>query len=778
MTERRLWWLPWLLLVALLAWQALTRTTVSNDVSAFLPASHDAEQALLLDTLREGATAGLWLVVVEGAGAEELAIVANDLARRLRDSGRFRQVLDGRLELDPDTRALLLRYRYLLDPEGGPQQWTTEALHRALTQRLEELGTPLAPLQKALLPRDPTAALRRVVAQLAPDGRSRVTRYRGAWMSADHRRAFLVLQSAAPGMDLDAQQHNLELIRRAFDRAAAGTDARLRLSGAPWFALQSRDRIRAESRRLSLLASLFLIGFMLWVWRDPRRVLLAALPLGLGVLAGVAVTGWLFGSLHGITLAFGITLLGVALDYPVHLFAHQRPGEAAGVALRRIWPTLRLGVLTTLIGYAAMALTGFPGLAQLGVFSIAGLLMAAATVRGLLPPLLPPPCRPPRLLGVADWLSRHAPPRRPGLLALGLLLVSGPLMLATGGDPWSHDVRDLSPVPAELRRADGALRRTLGVAEPGYLIVVRGRDTEQVLQREQRLQPLLAQARDQGWLLGYEMAASRTPPATVQRRRQAALPDAPTLHTRFNRALRDLPFREDAFAPFFRDVAASRTLAPLRPQDLAGTPLDPALAGLLHAGGTEARGLVRLQGLSRPDALRQALQAAALPGVRLLDLTAATSRLMDDFRREALSRVLLGAALILVLLLLALRRPARVFAVLAAVLAAISGTLALLVLLGGQLTLFHLVALLLVAGLGIDYGLFFTREDKGEEAGRTALAVLVSGVSTVGVFAILAPSGISVLHALGLTVALGTALAFLAAWTLPGLLRHLHGKGP
>ena len=80
----------------------------------------------------------------------------------------------------------------------------------------------------------------------------------------------------------------------------------------------------------------------------------------------------LFGSLHGITLAFGMTLLGVAVDYPLHLFSHLRDDETPQSTLRRVWPTLRLGVLTTALGYLAMVFSDFDGLRQLAVFAIGG----------------------------------------------------------------------------------------------------------------------------------------------------------------------------------------------------------------------------------------------------------------------------------------------------------------------------------------------------------------------------------------------------------------------
>ncbi|MCZ7601113.1 MAG: hypothetical protein M5U09_29895 [Gammaproteobacteria bacterium] len=81
-----------------------------------------------------------------------------------------------------------------------------------------------------------------------------------------------------------------------------------------------------------------------------------------------------FGNIHGITLAFGITLIGVAVDYPIHFFSHLKGGRAhAEECIRTIWPTPALGVISTIIAYAIRVLSEFTGLKQLGLFTVVGL---------------------------------------------------------------------------------------------------------------------------------------------------------------------------------------------------------------------------------------------------------------------------------------------------------------------------------------------------------------------------------------------------------------------
>ena len=120
---------------------------------------------------------------------------------------------------------------------------------------------------------------------------------------------------------------------------------------------------------------------LLWLaFASLRALAVAMLPVATGVVAGIAAVSLGFGQVHGMTLGFGTTLIGEAVDYAIYyLIQARRAARDGGAAdsmprwLRESWPTVRLGLFTSLIGFAALVFAGFPGLAQLGVFSIAGL---------------------------------------------------------------------------------------------------------------------------------------------------------------------------------------------------------------------------------------------------------------------------------------------------------------------------------------------------------------------------------------------------------------------
>ncbi len=752
--------LLWAVILVLAIGQLLFNTRLQTDMQAFMPEQSGQTHSTVLSLIKQASSARLWLIAIEGGDADSLADSAQQLAQQMRTSGDFRQVFSGPSASDADTEALIAQYRYLLDPRIDDQYFSHAALQQQLRLRLDELRSPLSSLTGPWLAQDPTGALMHWLNRHQPQQTSLVVHH-DSWLNGERSRALIMAVSHADGIDLDAQQQVLQRLQQAFADSRADTQLRLITSGAPAIGLQIRDTVRSEAQRLSFIATLFMLALMAWVFRRPAKIAMTALPLAAAVIVAAASVSLLFGQLHAITLAFGITVLGVALDYPIHLLSHQRARESLTATMQRIWPTLRLGVLSTLLGYSAMALTDFSGLAQLGVFSIAGLLTAALITRTLLPHMPCLPDQPRAFLATARALQQ---PRSKSMTLFAIMaIVSAALLLQQQPQIWSNNISELSPMPAALAQQDRELRQSLAGADARYLIASHGDSLEQVLQRQEQLMPLLDAAVAAGELSGYTLAAQWLPSQQSQLSRQALLPDAEQLRPALQQAATDLPFRSERFEPFIEAVAHSRQLAPLTLASLANTPLAGQLDALLMTHDHGHSGLVQLTPPLSPQALQARISAAALPDIELIDAQQHSSAMIAHFRDEALARIGWACLLILAALWWGLRRLPQVAAVVLPVVGAVVIAAAVALLFGPSLTLFNLVALMLVAGIGLDYSLFFNRHHEPQHH-ETSQALLICGVSTAAVFAILATSAIPVLHSIGLTVFAGVIAAFVLAW--------------
>jgi predicted exporter len=741
----------WLALV-IVGSTLLARTPVNFDLSGFLPSAASPTQRLLVEQLRDGIGGRLLLIAISGDRSETRARISQQLAQRLQHSSQFSLVANG-APPPAAQMAWLIQRRYLLSSTLDAATFSEAGLHRALENDLRLLASPAGALVKPWIARDPTGESLRLLQTLA--GSSTTAKQHDVWFSPDGQHALLLAYSRAPGFDAEAQQATLKTVRDAFAASRPrASPARLLLSGPAVFAVESRQAIEHASQRLTL-ASVLLVTLILGiVYRAWRPLLYSLIPVLSGLLAGCAAVAAGFGSIHGITLAFGAVLIGEAVDYPAYLFTYRHADEALTLTAQRIGTTLKLAMLTTAIGALAMLLSGLDGLRQLGVLVAVGTLAAGLTTRWIVPTLNPGHYhlpRPPRFqfIQLPRWLP-------------WLLIVAAVVILARADAIWDDDLAHLSPASAQTLATDRSLRSELGAPELRYLLSFTALDAEQALAMSEHQQAWLDDLVRQSVIGGYALAAQSLPSQAAQRARLAALPDSATARSNLQRALVGLPFKPDAFAPFLRELEAARSLPTIQRRDLDGTPWATRVDALLIPSGGHWLALAPLSGVADPKRLRAAVAQHATSGVALLDLKSDTETLLRHARDQALRLVVVGLVLIAALLAWALNSMRAAIRALLPVVAAMLGSVALLVLFGERLNLFHLIALLLVLGIGLNYALFFQRpDDDSATTERATLAVTLCGATSLTAFMCLALASIPVLHAIGLSVVLGTLLSLL-----------------
>ena len=752
-------------IVAVLAYYAAAYVRVGADFSAFLPAGADARQRALVSQLREGAAGRLLLVALGGTEPARLAAAGRALVQALAASSAFRYASDGEASQGERDLAFILAHRYALSPREDAARFGVDGLRAAMAERLEGLYGSAAPLEKRTLAQDPTGETLGILRALVPARAPRSID--GVWFDAAGTRALLIAETEAPASDIAGQAAALAVLQKAHADAAPGTTIAWTSPGA--LAVASRDVIAHQARVLSIVSAVLIVAVLAFTYRAPRPVLLCVLPAAIGLLAGVCIVYATLGHLNGITLAFGATLLGEAVDYPSFLFTQVAPGETPAAARTRMGPLLRLAVLTTACGSLALLLSGFPGLVELGLLALAGILAAGAVTWWIVADWVPADLG--RAMPALDRVRAPGLPVRGRYRAAAVLLVFAVVTLAAARHPWfDDDLAHLNPLSAEHAARDRALRDALGAPDVRTLVVVRGSTQEEVLERAERLRPVLADAARAQELEGFDLVSDTLPSAAAQARRRAALPEAATLERDLASAMAGTPFRADVFAPFVRDVEAARTAAPLTAQDLAGTALGLRATSLLGRDADGAYAVVPLRGLRNGDAVAARVTALGDPQIGWLDLREESASMLGAYRRQVLLSTAAGIALIGVVLALGLHSVRRAIAVLAPVVAAALLAATVLVASSVALTIFHLVALLLVVGIGVNYALFAERSLRAAgESARAVRTLAVVSATTLCAFATLAVSSIPVLRALGVTVCLGViaCLALVALAWLP-----------
>lgn len=749
-----------LLLTALALSYAFTRITIDSDYSAFLPAGASETQRVFMRELRDGVVSRIVLVELSGPAPEDVADASRKLSRALAASPAFRYVSNGGTGFGQRELTLLERHRYVLsDAVESPGHFARDGLRAALEQRLEALGGSAAFLDKQYLPSDPTGEMRHLLQRMMPAAAPQ--RLHGVWFDASGTRALLLAETRASGADLTGQEAAMAALRDAFAAIKPDAGVTIAYSSPGAMALASRALIAADARTLSIAALVLVLAILAWVYRSLPIVLLCFMPAAVGLLAGVIVVNAWFGSVHGITLAFGVTLLGEAVDYPSYLLTQIRGDTPIASVKEKFGKTLRLAVLTTACGALALLASGFRGLAQLGLLTMVGVLAAGALTWWLLPHWIPAHWTP--ALAKRRWVGRKVDAilRLPtsGVRWLLVLCVAIVLGVLTWNRPWwDDDLATMNPLPASFKERDLRLRAAIGAPDVRTMLVVSGATRDDALRASESLRPVLEQWRADGTIGGFELVSDYLPSEATQARRRAILPAAENLRQDLTAALSELPFRPATFDPFLKDVEDARSAPALTPADYAGSALGLKVESLLRDDGGRWHVVVPLAGVKDAPGLQAALAHSGAQA-RLLDLRAESISMMAAYRQQAVASSLAGMALIGVLLIAGLssvRRAARVFV---PVLLAVAGTAGILVAAGTPLTVFHFVALLLTLGIGVNYALVIehgTRQDARPDVWRTLAVVSATALCTFG---LLAWSSAPVLRAIGVTVCLGIVLS-------------------
>ena len=742
------WGLICLALLALMLWQ-WPRAQINSSVLALLPSQ---SLGAIPDDLRQGFMQRLdrqmvWLV---SPGRQDDPAVAEAWIARLRGLGVLRQVT-GPMDAEQQRRWGQFAYehrngliddatrRRLADGGGAQADWV-----------LGQLYSAFAGVSGRELRHDPLMLVRG--AQLAlQQNASRMSLSRG-WLTVRDPQGniwyFLHGEWSGDSFDMTQsarlvdQLHKAEQdLKRQFPRA------RVLTRGTVLFSQHASQQARHDVSTLGTATVAGVLLLIFSVFRSLRPLLLCCLSIAIGAMAGTALTLWIFGELHLMTLVMSVSIVGISADYTLY-YLTERMVHGGAVSpmdsLRKVLPALLLALGTAVAAYLIMVLAPFPGLRQLAVFAAAGLTASCFTVvcwypflaRGL-------PVRPIPAMGLMGrWLAAwRRPALRVGLPVLfGVAALAGLLSLQV-----DDDISQLQSLPPALLQQERQLTELTGQSADQTWFVVYGDSAEHTLQRLEQLAPRLALAKQKHWLGDW-----RQLPLNSLRRQDEELhllaEAAPAVLARL---------RETGVSVDDADIAPM----PVTPGLWLASPLSEGwrLLWLSLPDGRSAV-LVPVNGVS--DSRQLGELAAGLPGVAWIDRKSGFDQLFGHYR--AMLSWLLLAALALIGVSYMLRQGLRrgLLCMVPAVLSLGVG-LAVLPLTGQSLNLFSMLALVLVLGIGINYTLFFSNP-RGTPM-TSLLAVTLAMCTTLLTLGMLVFSSTRAISGFGTVLCSGIFTAFLLA---------------
>ena len=674
----------------------------------------------------------------------------------------FGLVRGGPQTIDPAalTVGLVELFPALSTPEDIAQieaMLTPEAVSQAIRECARALSSPEGMGMKNVIRKDPLGFRKLVLAKLASLRLSQTLRLNhGRFISEDGRHMLLMALPKVPMTDSRGAAQITSAFESARSMLPPGYTATL--VGGHRHTQANTSVIRSDMATV-LAASLAGLALLFLTCLRSRAGLLAFLvPLVVLPPAAVA-TRLVFGSISGITLGFGSVLMGVAADYSIYVYfaLHALPGSPR-TALARVSAPVWYGAATSLACFSSLLLSGMPGVRELAFFSIIGLSLALLLALVVLPSFIHPE-RSPRPTARDSGFSLS---RRSAFILTALVLTVGACF---GVDVhFDSDLRSLSASTQDLKREEESMRAVWGDVRDRAIVFAKGATLDDCLSVNRGI---YLNAFRNGLSESMITLAPILPPLEAQedsiaRWRALFTPKrVADLKSVLEAEAAAQGFTPDAFAPFWKNLEAVNIPRSM-PEKLRSLGLGEAVDLLFTKDGDAFLAMSIAGNTPDADALERGLEGAA----RIISQSSfgreLTAILKADFLRF-IGIALVGNLILLLAFIRPLSRAILSFLPVAAGLALLFGVLGAADI---PLNLFGVIAVPLVIGIGVDYGIFVAMAGAGRRQGVTTRAVVVAGLSTVAGFGALALARHPALHSIGVTVLVGISGAVLSACLL------------
>lgn len=738
---------------------------IQTNIFALLPElSQDADLVKTQQYVSEQLNSRVFLVI-DAKNAAQLQQATMYLRQAVAQSTLF-EPLQPEVNTEQLGQTLYQHRAGLISPED--QQLLDDHDYQSLTEKsLMQLFTPGLPVNAESLKHDPLMLFSRYVLASSQHLQNSQVELENGFATihdADKISRLFTLKLKQSPYNIDYQEKATAWIEQSKQQLHA-MQVTSHWTGTLLFSNYGTQSAQKEISTIGLGSTLGLILLVWFGFRSFRPLLTEFIAVSTGSLVAFAVTHWVFGEIHLMTLVFGASLIGVCVDFSFYFMAMQSQHRniTGFEVLKPLLPSLFMGLMTTVVAYVFLSFTPFPGFKQIAVFSIVGLVSAWITSILLLPRLpalnAEPAIR--RLKWIGTFRVWFQSKRLLGYVSVICILVAGlsSLLFLNSND----DIRNLQSMDRGLKQEDQYVRERFMGQQGSDYFVVRGATPAQMQRNEQTLIQHLQNLQQQGKLGSFQALGQWIPTQDQQQQNIQRLKAIP---------VQVLQQYAQNIGLTSSDVMAWQQqldhLPLLKLQDFKQHPL-----AFLQLNPEER--LVMLSGVKdNTDVLAiQNKQVTLQQPIRDL------SMLFKQHRIQAQS-LFMYALLALAVGLGLIYGWRSVFPLVLPVSLALLTTFAIQAWLGVEINLFSIMGTFLIVGIGVDYAIFYRHgHDHPQVVG---MALFLCMMSTLLGFGLLSLSHTYAIHCFGLTVLFGVIFSFIYATLFTredeqhGVISHYQSK--
>lgn len=422
--------------------------------------------------------------------------------------------------------------------------------------------------------------------------------YDGYIFTPDMKRAIVMLSSPFGSSETAENARLIALLDEAIvEMQVDFPDVKAHVVGGPQIAVGNARQIVRDSILAVSLSAILILALLLYAFRSFRNILLIALSVGWGWLFALGGIALVHDSVSMIVIGISSIIIGIAVNYPLHLISHVQHQPDIRQALREITKPLLVGNITTVGAFLALVPLDSIALRDLGLFASFLLVGTILFVLVWLPQMVNPKggrvdneVQPtPDML---DRLASVQAGRRRWVLAVVVLLtlVFGYFSLSVEFDT---NLSNINYMTAEQKAEMEAIPSGETTGDFSLYLLSSGADFDEALVGSESQQMVIDSLVEAGLIASHRGVSRYLPSRAEQmarlRRWQEWIGQHPQLLGELDAAAARHGFSDDAFSDFAEIIESEYTTHPF---DYFQPLTSKALAGNVSRAGTEGRSTI------------------------------------------------------------------------------------------------------------------------------------------------------------------------------------------
>lgn len=530
-------------------------------------------------------------------------------------------------------------------------------------------------------------------------------------------------------------------------------DVEINISGVPLHSALATSASITEVNYISLLSVLLILVISFAVFKSLNCFIYALFTITISFIMAFALSAIVFGAVHIFVLVFGVSLIGLCIDYHIHYYVERAYAKGSLSALNKIKKSIFISLITSLLGFVIMAFSGINIIMQMAIFAFIGLSNAYVIIRFIYPIVfirLKTKQLPQRLVdfeaGISTFISKILE-KHYLLKFMAIILVFG---VGISYVKFSDNLKDLYTPDPKLLQNDINFAKISGMGSAPVMLVIRGADGQKVLEKDEEVRIFLDSLIEEGTISAYKSVSEIIPSLKTQRENYQLVRDLFD-HKLFDYAL-DLGLDDTKIIRnFYQQQNKLITIDKLKNYAV----FDSIKGFFITEGG--AASVILVENVKDKQVLADYVNAEE--NVIIHDQIAELSNILKLSRENAAVSLVVALLLISALMIVIYRSARRALLIISPSFLAVIVTLGIYGYCGVQVSLFHILALFLVVCFGVDYSIF-RLEAKGRKD-HAGVAVMISCLTTLASFGMLGLTGFAVTRALGMTLSIGIIISYL-----------------